>query len=131
MRVSSQLSNLSLVLVVASIPVALPAVLSVTMAVGAVALAKKDAIVSKLVAIEEMAGVDTLCVDKTGTITKNKLTLGTIKQFGNYTEDDVLLYATLASQSDSKDPIDSSIISKADEKSIKIENYQQRRIQTI
>ena len=112
-----------LVLVVASIPVALPAVLSVTMAVGAVALAKKDAIVSKLVAIEEMAGVDTLCVDKTGTITKNKLTLGVIKQFGDYTEDDVLLYATLASQSDSKDPIDASIIFKADEKSIKVDNY--------
>ena len=52
-----------LVLIVASIPVALPAVLSVTMAVGAVALAKKKVIVSKLVAIEEMAGVDTLCTD--------------------------------------------------------------------
>ena len=112
-----------LVLVVASIPVALPAVLSVTMAVGAVALAKKDAIVSKLVAIEEMAGVDTLCVDKTGTVTKNKLTLGAIKQFGNFTEEDVLLYAKLASQNDGKDPIDSSIINKADEKSIRIENY--------
>lgn len=61
----------ALVLVIASIPVALPAVLSVTMAVGAIALAKKEAIVSKLVAIEEMAGVDILCADKTGTITQN------------------------------------------------------------
>ncbi len=112
-----------LVLVVASIPVALPAVLSVTMAVGAIALAKKDAIVSKLVAIEEMAGVDTLCVDKTGTITKNKLTLGEIKPFANFKEEDVLLYATLASQMDSKDPIDTSIIFKADEKSIGIDDY--------
>ncbi len=112
-----------LVLVVASIPVALPAVLSVTMAVGAVALAKKDAIVSKLVAIEEMAGVDTLCVDKTGTITENKLTLGEIVPFNNFKKKDVLLYGALASQKDSKDPIDSSIFTKADEESIEIEDY--------
>ena len=62
-----------LVLLIAAIPVALPAVLSVTMAVGATLLAKKQALVSKLVAIEEMAGVDILCADKTGTLTKNDL----------------------------------------------------------
>ncbi len=112
-----------LVLVVASIPVALPAVLSVTMAVGAVALAKKEAIVSKLVAIEEMAGVDILCADKTGTITKNKLTLGEIKPFNNFKEEEVLLYAALASQKDSKDPIDIAILSKTEEKSIETEGY--------
>ncbi len=68
----------ALVLTVAAIPVALPPVLSVTMAVGATALAKKEAIVSKLVAIEEMAGMDVLCSDKTGTITKNELTLAEV-----------------------------------------------------
>ncbi len=112
-----------LVLVVASIPVALPAVLSVTMAVGAVALAKKDAIVSKLVAIEEMAGVDVLFSDKTGTITENKLTLGKIVPFNNYTEDDVLRYASLASITGTKDPIDTAINSKTREKSIKTDQY--------
>src|SRR5277367_3489440 len=66
----------ALVLTVAAIPVAMPTVLSVTMAVGARLLAKKQAIVSKLVAIEELAGVDILCADKTGTLTQNKLTLG-------------------------------------------------------
>ena len=66
----------ALVLTVAAIPVAMPTVLSVTMAVGARLLAKKQAIVSKLVAIEELAGVDVLCADKTGTLTQNKLTLG-------------------------------------------------------
>ena len=59
----------ALVLTVAAIPVAMPTVLSVTMAVGARLLAKKEAIVSRLVAIEELAGVDVLCADKTGTLT--------------------------------------------------------------
>lgn len=113
----------ALVLVVASIPVALPAVLSVTMAVGAIALAKKEAIVSKLVAIEEMAGVDVLCSDKTGTITKNELTLGEIKPFNKFKEEDVLLYGALASIKDSKDPIDVAILSKAKEKHENINKY--------
>ncbi|WP_342675920.1 HAD-IC family P-type ATPase [Methanofollis sp. UBA420] len=72
----------ALVLIVAAIPAAMPAVLSITMAVGAVALARKEAIVSKLVAIEEMAGVDVLCSDKTGTITENSLTLSDVVPFG-------------------------------------------------
>jgi H+-transporting ATPase len=58
-------------LTVASIPVAMPTVLSVTMAVGAEKLAKKQAIVSRLAAIEELAGMDVLCSDKTGTLTLN------------------------------------------------------------
>ena len=66
----------ALVLTVAAIPVAMPTVLSVTMAVGARLLAKKQAVVSRLVAIEELAGVDVLCADKTGTLTQNKLSLG-------------------------------------------------------
>ena len=66
----------ALVLTVAAIPVAMPTVLSVTMAVGARLLAKKKAIVTRLVAIEELAGVDVLCADKTGTLTQNKLSLG-------------------------------------------------------
>ena len=100
----------ALVLTVAAIPAALPAVLSVTLAVGATALAKKEAIVSKLVAIEEMAGMDILCSDKTGTITKNQLTLATVEPFGDSTKDDVLVYASLASREEDKDPIDCAII---------------------
>jgi H+-transporting ATPase len=65
----------ALVLTVAAIPVAMPTVLSVTMAVGARLLAKRQAVVSRLVAIEELAGVDVLCADKTGTLTQDKLTL--------------------------------------------------------
>ena len=105
----------ALVLLVAAIPVALPAVLSVSMAVGAVNLAKKKAIVSKLAAIEEIAGMDILCSDKTGTITKNVLTLAEVVPFAEFTAKDVLLYATLASREEDKDPIDSAILSKTEQ----------------
>ncbi|MFW9806238.1 MAG: plasma-membrane proton-efflux P-type ATPase [Candidatus Thorarchaeota archaeon] len=103
-----------LVLTVAAIPVALPAVLSVTMAVGAMALAKKGAIVSKLAAIEEMAGVDILCTDKTGTITQNKLSVGEIKPYGKFTENDVLRFGVMASRRANNDAIDDAIIHTAD-----------------
>jgi len=105
----------ALILTVAAIPAALPAVLSVTMAVGAMALAKKEAIVSKLVAIEEMAGMDVLCSDKTGTITQNKITVGEIAAFEGIKEGDVLLWAMLASREENEDPIDDAIIAKATE----------------
>jgi H+-transporting ATPase len=103
----------ALVLTVAAIPVALPPVLSVTMAVGATVLAKKEAIVSKLLAIEEMAGMDVLCSDKTGTITKNDLTLAEVETFPGFTPQDVLLNGALASREEDGDPIDSAIIAKA------------------
>ena len=108
-----ELLQFGLVLIVAAIPAALPAVLSVSMAVGAEVLAKKEAIVSKLVAIEEMAGVDVLCADKTGTITKNELTVGEVRALPSYTQEDVLIYATLASREEDKDPIDDTIIARA------------------
>ena len=103
-----------LVLTVAAIPVALPAVLSVTMAVGAIALAKKGAIVSKLAAIEEMAGVDILCTDKTGTITQNKLSVGEIKPYSKFTKNDVLRFGVMASKRANNDAIDDAIIHTAD-----------------
>ncbi len=116
----------ALVLTVAAIPVALPAVLSITMAVGAMNLSKKKAIVSKLSAIEEMAGMDILCCDKTGTITKNELTLDKIEYFDGFTENDVLLFSYLASKTEDNDPIDNAIISFAKsraEVSDEIETY--------
>ncbi len=105
----------ALILTVAAIPAALPAVLSVTMAVGAMALAKKEAIVSKLVAIEEMAGMDILCSDKTGTITQNKLTVGEIKPFKGFDKDDVILCGVLASREEDQDPIDDAVLAKINE----------------
>jgi len=100
----------ALVLTVAAIPVAMPTVLSVTMAVGARLLARKEAIVSRLVAIEELAGVDMLCADKTGTLTQNKLTLGDPFAVNDVPADQVILDAALASREDNDDTIDLAVL---------------------
>jgi len=100
----------ALVLLVAAIPVAMPTVLSVTMAVGARLLAKKEAIVTRLSAIEELAGVDVLCSDKTGTLTENKLTLGDPFSVSGIPADQLILDAALASRAEDKDTIDLAVI---------------------
>jgi len=100
----------ALVLTVAAIPVAMPTVLSVTMAVGARLLSKKKAIISRLVAIEELAGVDVLCADKTGTLTQNKLSLGDPFCVDGVTAAQVILDAALASRADNDDTIDLAVL---------------------
>ena len=104
-----EILRFTLVLTVAAIPVALPAVLSVTMAVGAMHLARKQAIVSRLVSIEELAGVDVLCSDKTGTLTKNRMTVSDPVAFYGHTVGQLMLYAALASSEENKDPIETPI----------------------
>jgi H+-transporting ATPase len=101
----------ALVLTVAAIPVAMPTVLSVTMAVGARLLARKEAIVSRLAAIEELAGVDVLCSDKTGTLTQNKLTLGEPFCVNGVFAEEVILSAALASRAEDQDTIDLAVLS--------------------
>lgn len=111
-----EMARFALILTVAAIPVALPAVLSVTMAVGAMSLARRNAIVSRLTAIEELAGVDFFCTDKTGTLTKNEMQVAEPIVLEGFHERDLLLYAVLASRLENNDPIELPIFQTIDEK---------------
>ncbi|WP_457593090.1 plasma-membrane proton-efflux P-type ATPase [Hydrogenimonas sp.] len=110
----AELIVFSLVLTISAIPVAMPAVLTVTMAAGARALAAKDAIVSRLAAIEELAGMDILCSDKTGTLTKNRMSLAEPFVAEGFGADDLFFYAALASREENKDPIEVPIFEHLD-----------------
>ena len=104
-----EIARFALVLSVAAIPVALPAVLSVTMAVGAANLARRKAIVSRLTAIEELAGVDVFCSDKTGTLTKNEMQVSDPITLGGHDLQSLFLHAVLASKQENQDPIEMPI----------------------
>eukprot|EP00873_Tetraselmis_striata_P002602 jgi/Tetstr1/422866/TSEL_013657.t1 len=97
-----------LVIIVGGIPIAMPTVLSVTLALGAYKLAAKGAIVSRLTAIEELAGLDMLCSDKTGTLTLNKLSVDktNLEPQPGFSADDILFYGALASKVEGNEPID-------------------------
>ncbi|XP_009390572.2 plasma membrane ATPase-like [Musa acuminata AAA Group] len=102
-----------LVLLIGGIPIAMPTVLSVTMAIGSHRLSEQGAITKRMTAIEEMAGMDVLCSDKTGTLTLNKLTVDKtlIEVFvSGLDKDSVVLYAAMASRVENQDAIDASIV---------------------
>ncbi|ORX47509.1 H(+)-ATPase [Hesseltinella vesiculosa] len=104
-----------LVLTVAAIPVGLPTVMSVTMALGAKQLAAKKVIVKRLTAVEELASVSVLCSDKTGTLTLNELTFDEPWLNNDYTADDILLYSYLAAEPGANDPIEVAVRRAAEE----------------
>ncbi|XP_074316344.1 plasma membrane ATPase 1 [Silene latifolia] len=102
-----------LVLLIGGIPIAMPTVLSVTMAIGSHRLAQQGAITKRMTAIEEMAGMDVLCSDKTGTLTLNKLTVdkNLIEVFAKGVDaDTVVLMAARASRTENQDAIDAAIV---------------------
>jgi H+-transporting ATPase len=110
-----EIIRFALVLTVAAIPVALPAVLSVTLAVGALELARRQAIVSRLTAIEELAGVDVFCSDKTGTLTRNEMQVADPVVLDGFEERNLFLLAVLASRLENRDPIELPIFHYVDE----------------
>ncbi len=100
----------ALIILIASVPAALPATFTVAQALGAVEMAHRGVLVTRLSAIEEAAMMDVLCTDKTGTITINRLSLGGLHAFPPFTGDQLLLLAALASDAASQDPIDLAIL---------------------
>ncbi|MGD1983355.1 MAG: HAD-IC family P-type ATPase, partial [Chromatiaceae bacterium] len=110
-----EIARFSLVLTVAAIPVALPAVLSVTLAVGAINLARRQAIVSRLSAIEELAGVDVFCSDKTGTLTQNRMQVADPVLMEGYEACDLFRTAALSSRRENSDPMEVPIFRHLEE----------------
>jgi len=110
---------LALMLIVFAVPVALPAMFTVSMAIGSMETARKGALVTRLNAMEDAATMDTLCADKTGTLTQNKLSVSEVIPLNNFSSEEVILYGYLASQEANNDPIDVAFINQA--KNIKIQ----------
>ena len=108
----------ALILLVASVPVALPATFTLATALGSTELARNGVLVTRLSAIEEAAGMDVLCTDKTGTITENHLALAAAAPFAPFSEDELLRRATLACDPATQDPIDLAILAAAEARSL-------------
>ena len=104
---------LMLVLLMSAVPVALPVMFTVSMAIGSAELAKRGVLVTRLSASEDAATMDVLCVDKTGTITMNQLAVTGVIPLENATESDVLFAGALASQEANQDPIDLAFLAAA------------------
>jgi plasma-membrane proton-efflux P-type ATPase len=109
---------LLLVLLMSAVPVALPVMFTVSMAVGSKELAKRGVLVTRLSAAEDAATMDVLCVDKTGTITMNRLTVTGVVPLEHATEADVLFAGSLASQEANQDPIDLAFLAAAKERHV-------------
>ena len=120
----SEIAPLVVILLVSAIPVALPTMFTISMALGSLELSKMGAIVTRLDAVEDAATMDILCVDKTGTITMNQLTLAEVIPLGENSESDVVLYGALASQEANQDPIDMAFLSKAKELKLQLSEFE-------
>jgi len=117
---------LALILLVAAIPVALPAMFTIAMALGALQLAKAGVLITRLNAVEDASSMDVVCMDKTGTITENRLAVAGVSPLPSYGKEEVLAYAALASQEASQDPIDLAVINYARESGVKLDSYVQK-----
>jgi len=111
---------ISLVLLMSAIPVALPVMFTVSMAVGARALGRRGVLVTQLRAVEDAANMDVLCADKTGTLTENRLALTGVIARPEFREDDVVLAGALASNEANADPIDLAFLRAAKERGLDV-----------
>jgi H+-transporting ATPase len=118
--------SLALILLVSAIPVALPTMFTITMALGSQELVKKGVLVTRLSASEDAALMDVLCVDKTGTLTLNMLKIAEVIEINNFTKDEVVLFGALASQKANQDPIDMAFLEAAKEKKLPLKDYMQK-----
>nr|MDO8079451.1 plasma-membrane proton-efflux P-type ATPase [Candidatus Freyarchaeota archaeon] len=117
---------LAVVLLMSAVPVALPTMFAISMALGSLELAKEGVLVTRLSANEDSASMDVLCADKTGTMTMNKLSVTDIKAVEDYKKEDVILYGALASQEANQDPIDLAFMSAARNMKIPLDSYSQK-----
>ncbi len=120
-----QLLPLMLVLLLGAIPVALSAMFTVSMALSSKELMKQGVLITRLNAPDDAAAMDILYVDKTGTLTTNKLSIAKLQPENNYTDNDLLLYGALASQEANHDSIDMAFINSAKEKHIPDDSFTQ------
>lgn len=114
----TEIVPLILVAILSSIPVALPSMFTLAAAVGARALAARGVLPTRLSAVDEAAGIDILCSDKTGTLTRNQLAVMTVHPVSTYDEAHVLALAALASSEGGQDPVDSAIRAAAADKAV-------------
>ncbi len=110
-----ELLTLDLSLIIAGIPISLPTVMTLIIEFGVLNLAKKNVIVRRLSALEDLANVNFLLTDKTGTLTKNKITIHDIYAYDGFTHNDVVSYASIPASSESDNPIDQAITEKINE----------------
>ncbi len=115
----------AVIFLMGAVPVALPAVLAIVQAVGAMELSRKGVLVTRLDSIEDASSIDVLCLDKTGTITQNKLSVGDVVPFAGYTKEDVMVTASLASQERGKDAIDTAVLEYAKASNINLDSFEQ------
>jgi H+-transporting ATPase len=114
----------AVIFLMGAVPVALPAVMTIVQSVGASELAKKGVLVTRLDSIEDAASIDVICLDKTGTITQNRLSPGEVVPFSGYSIQDVITFAGLASQKDGKDAIDMAVLNYAGEIGISLDAFE-------
>lgn len=118
----AEIMTLDLSLVIAGIPISLPTVMTLIISFGVLDLAKKRTIVRRLSALEDLADVELLLTDKTGTLTRNEITVEKIVAYGGFSEDEVLAYASFTTRANDHNPINLAVRKKAESLRIETEH---------